>query len=42
MSTTVPDLAQLKSGLKAAWMADDFGQIGKYTASKAEVQAVRA
>ena len=42
MSTTAPDLAQPKSGLKAVWKAGDFGQIGKYTASEAEVQAVRA
>jgi len=36
MSNAVSDLAQLKSGLKAAWMAGDFGQIGKYTAPEAD------
>jgi len=30
-----PDLAQLKSGMKAAWMAGDFGQIANFTAREA-------
>ena len=33
---TSPDLQQLKSHLKAAWMAGDFGQIATYTADTAE------
>jgi ubiquinone/menaquinone biosynthesis C-methylase UbiE len=36
MQTISPDLAQLKSGLKAIWTAGDFGQIGKYTAAEAQ------
>lgn len=36
MLTSGPDLAQLKSGLKAAWTAGDFGQIGRFTAPEAE------
>jgi SAM-dependent methyltransferase len=36
MSTTTPDLAQLKSGMKAAWMAGDFGQIATFSADEAE------
>lgn len=32
MQTATPDLAQLKSGMKSAWMAGDFGQIANYAA----------
>src|SRR5712671_2405809 len=31
MQTATPDFAQLKSGMKASWMAGDFGQIANYT-----------
>jgi SAM-dependent methyltransferase len=36
MQTSVPDLDQLKSRLKATWMAGDFGQIANFTANEAE------
>lgn len=36
MQTTTPDFAQLKSGMKTAWMAGDFGQIATFTADEAE------
>jgi 2-polyprenyl-3-methyl-5-hydroxy-6-metoxy-1,4-benzoquinol methylase len=36
MQTVPPDLAQLKSGIKAAWMAGDFGQIAKVVSGEAE------
>lgn len=36
MPTDSPSLAQLKSGMKAAWMAGDFGQIANYISSEAE------
>jgi SAM-dependent methyltransferase len=36
MQTATPDFAQLKSGMKASWMAGDFGQIAHYTARVAE------
>jgi SAM-dependent methyltransferase len=36
MQTATPDFAQLKSGMKASWMAGDFGQIANYTARIAE------
>jgi SAM-dependent methyltransferase len=36
MQNAPPDLAQLKSGMKAAWMAGDFGQIAKVVAGEAE------
>ena len=36
MQTMAPDLAQLKSGMKAAWMAGDFGQIAKVVSGEAE------
>ena len=36
MQTAAPDLTQLKSGMKATWMAGDFGQIANYTAREAE------
>ena len=35
MSTIAPDLAKLKSGMKATWMAGDFGQIAAYSAAEA-------
>jgi SAM-dependent methyltransferase len=36
MSTTTPDLAELKSRMKATWMAGDFGQIAVFSADEAE------
>jgi len=36
-----PDLAQLKSGMKATWMAGDFGQIANFTAAEAQNFAAR-
>ncbi len=36
MSTIPPDFAQLKSGMKAAWMAGDFGQIATFISGEAE------
>jgi SAM-dependent methyltransferase len=36
MSTVSADLAQLKSGMKAVWMAGDFGQIANFSAGEAE------
>jgi ubiquinone/menaquinone biosynthesis C-methylase UbiE len=36
MSAGTPDFAQLKAGMKAAWMAGDFGQIAAYSAKAAE------
>ncbi len=36
METPTPDLARLKSGMKAVWMAGDFGQIANLTAKEAE------
>jgi SAM-dependent methyltransferase len=36
MSSASPDFAQLKAGMKAAWMAGDFGQIAAYSAQAAE------
>lgn len=35
MQTGSPDIAQLKSGMKATWMAGDFGQIANFTADEA-------
>ena len=35
MPTSAPDLTQLKSGMKATWMAGDFGQIANFTAQEA-------
>ena len=35
MQTSAPDLNQLKSGMKATWMAGDFGQIANFTAAEA-------
>jgi SAM-dependent methyltransferase len=36
MQSAAPDLAQLKSRMKASWMAGDFGQIASFTADEAE------
>jgi SAM-dependent methyltransferase len=36
MSSAFADLAQLKSSMKAAWMAGDFGQIATYSTKAAE------
>jgi SAM-dependent methyltransferase len=36
METAAQDLAQLKSRMKATWMAGDFGQIASFTAAEAE------
>jgi ubiquinone/menaquinone biosynthesis C-methylase UbiE len=36
MPTATPDFVQLKSGMKASWMAGDFGQIANFTAGEAE------
>lgn len=36
MTTAAPDIAKLKSGMKAAWMAGDFGQIAPYIAGEAQ------
>ena len=36
MHSTPPDLAQLKSKMKAGWMAGDFGQIANHSAGAAE------
>ncbi len=35
MQTVSPDIAQLKSGMKAAWMAGDFGQIANFISGEA-------
>lgn len=36
MQTSGPDLAELKSRMKATWMAGDFGQIANFTTQAAE------
>jgi 2-polyprenyl-3-methyl-5-hydroxy-6-metoxy-1,4-benzoquinol methylase len=36
METVAPDFAQLKSGMKAAWMAGDFGQIATFVSGEEE------
>jgi SAM-dependent methyltransferase len=36
MQTLTPDFAQLKSGMKATWMAGDFGQIANFISPEAE------
>src|SRR5450755_1297560 len=36
LQTGTPDLAQLKAGMKAAWMAGDFGQIASFIAPEGE------
>jgi SAM-dependent methyltransferase len=35
MQTELPNIAQLKSGMRATWMAGDFGQIANFTAQEA-------
>jgi SAM-dependent methyltransferase len=36
MQTAPPDIAQLKTGMKAVWMAGDFGQIAVHIAAEGE------
>jgi SAM-dependent methyltransferase len=36
LQTAPPDLARLKAGMKAAWMAGDFGQIANFISGEAE------
>lgn len=36
MPTATPDFATLKSGLKASWMAGDFGEIAHFNTAEAE------
>jgi SAM-dependent methyltransferase len=36
MATTVPDIAQLKAGMKSTWMAGDFGRIANFSAQAAD------
>jgi SAM-dependent methyltransferase len=36
MEAVPPQLQQLKSAMKSAWMAGDFGEVAKYTAEEAE------
>src|SRR3984885_9191 len=36
MASTVADFALLKSGMKASWMAGDFGRIAAFTSAAAE------
>src|SRR5512142_2122946 len=36
MDPSSPQFAQLKSSLKATWMAGDFGEIAKHTAKEGE------
>jgi SAM-dependent methyltransferase len=36
MQSSAPDLTELKSRMKATWMAGDFGQIANFTAKEAE------
>src|SRR6266576_4600315 len=36
MQSASPDFAQLKSNLKASWMAGDFGQIANFTVKAGE------
>jgi ubiquinone/menaquinone biosynthesis C-methylase UbiE len=42
MSAGTPDFAQLKAGMKAAWMAGDFGQIAAFSAKAAEEFVARS
>ena len=35
MSSSIPELSQLKSRMKSTWMAGDFGQIAHFTAGEA-------
>ena len=39
MQTSAPDLTELKSRLKATWVAGDFGQIANFTAHEAALAA---
>ncbi len=39
MQTASPDFVQLKSGMKAAWMAGDFGQIASFVSGEEEVSS---
>jgi SAM-dependent methyltransferase len=41
MQTSAPDLEQLKSRLKATWMAGDFGQIANFTTKEGETFVAR-
>jgi len=41
MPTVSPDIAQLKAGMKAAWMAGDFGQLATFISAEAESFVVR-
>jgi SAM-dependent methyltransferase len=41
MGTAMPQMEQMKQGMKAAWMAGDFGQIAKYSAAEAEAFIAR-
>lgn len=34
MGTAMPQMEQLKQGMKAAWMAGDFGQVAKFSAAE--------
>jgi SAM-dependent methyltransferase len=36
MTTTLPDLAQMKAGMKHAWTSGDFGRIASFTSEAAE------
>ncbi len=36
MASTLPDLAQMKAGMKHAWMSGDFGRIAAFTSEAAE------
>jgi len=36
MQTVSPELAKLKSGMKATWMAGDFGQIANFISGEAQ------
>jgi SAM-dependent methyltransferase len=36
MATTFPDLAQMKAGMKKAWMSGDFGRIATFSSEAAE------
>jgi 2-polyprenyl-3-methyl-5-hydroxy-6-metoxy-1,4-benzoquinol methylase len=36
MESASPQLTQIKSAMKASWMAGDFGQIAKYSSKTGE------
>jgi ubiquinone/menaquinone biosynthesis C-methylase UbiE len=36
MATTLPDIAQVKAGMKNAWMSGDFGRIATFSSEAAE------